>query len=60
MFLPRNKDISYWLLFNFIFNFSLPEEHSIILRMFPFHLKIESEYDVLYSYIEKKKKKIGS
>ena len=50
----ENKDILDWLLFNFIFNFSLPEEHSTISRMFPFHLKNESEYNVLYSYVEKK------
>ena len=49
--LKKNLD---WLLFNFIFSFSLPEEYSIISRMFPFHLKNLSEYDGLYSYIEKK------
>ena len=49
-----STDILDWLLFNFIFNFSLPEEHSTISRMFPFHLKNESEYNVLYSYVEKK------
>ena len=51
VFLPRNKNILDWLLFDFIFNFSLPEEYSIISRVFPFHSKNASEYNVLYSYI---------
>ena len=53
LLLGSNHFLIDWLLFNFIFNFSLLEEYSITSRMFPFHLRSVSEYNVLYSYIEK-------